>query len=302
MLGDLVAVMMELLPDAGVEPDDVRSGLAGIQYALGRLGLEAAQADSENLPAIEAVQQPGRFPLMHRVHLGVMDILTVELPPELADWARRLLRMSDSPLFESFRLQLARCACDPRTSPPERSLAQFLLFEAVRLNLLVMTWRSRRELFRGGLDEGALDRSAQDQVGWLLRHPKLLAGPTPMRPLHLLVVGSFGQLVEMARTALRGVSAHVETTLTARAELEAALAEANAADAVLIRNAFAPAWGEQRLSVERLSSDHPLVLGDAPRDRLDQRLRRRMMALESKRTLPPRRRPALIDILSEEER
>ena len=70
------------------------------------------------------------------------------------------------------------------------------------------------------------------------------------------------------------------------------------ADAVIIRNVVAPHFGEPRLSVELLRVRHPLVLGEASRAAIDQRvsrLRKRIGAGD----LPPKTGTSFRDLIQQ---
>lgn len=295
--------LIPLLEGVGVPAAEIDAGLEQVRYGVARLALEMGHAESLGLPMGDVVRDEERFPTVRKFHLGVGDFLRLELPQELVALARRMLSAPEPEQFEPIRLSLARAACTANTNTPERALARLLLFEAVRMNLLVATWHDRPDLIRVGLDDDALDDAAEQQLLILVENDDVLHGPEPIRPLHVLVAAGLDRLnkwATQARTELSWVADHVRHELERRARLEEALVDVSGEDALLIKNYFGPAWGEQRLSIERLASYHPLVLGGKKRNTLDQRLKRRLASLSSDaRSLPRKKNPTMIDLFSE---
>ena len=298
-LGGLVPLFAEYgLPEA-----DLRAGLDALRLGAAEAALQAARASGEGIPLSEAALDAERFPILARLHVSVSDILTLPLPTEVVVPFRRLLARERPPIVEAVRLELARLACNPNSSLPEQALARFCLFEAVRLNVIVATWDSRAELTMAELDDEAVSALAEVEVLQLVAQASALDGPAPIRPLEVLVAAALLRVdwhMEKAVAALAGVSRILLEVEARRAWFEAQLQEMSAEDAVLIRNQVAPALGEQRLSIERLSVRHPLLFQDVPRNTLDKRLERRRRSLEQGDLAPMRRRGvALIDLLRE---
>ncbi|MGH7298188.1 MAG: hypothetical protein ACRELB_24825 [Polyangiaceae bacterium] len=224
------------------------------------------------------------------------------MPPEALQLVREAILRASSKSAEDTRRLLARVAVDPGISRAERPLARFLFYQATRANLIAGTWTARRHLLQAGIDDAAIDRVAADEVSALMAHPEWLDGPDPVRPLHLLVAGGLARLVAEHEEIIRAV-ADVREELTywarRRAELDELLRDMNARDAVLIRNFLASAFDEQKLEIDRLMHEHPLLYHDTKRGAIDQRLSRLRRSVEQAgpAALPVRRAPALIDLL-----
>ena len=107
----------------GIPAEDVRSGFESIHYGIARLALEVGQAESQGVPISEAVRNGEDFPIIHRFHHGVFDILSMNLPPELTNLAKQIIEMPQPEFVEEIRLYLARLACTLSMNTPERALA-----------------------------------------------------------------------------------------------------------------------------------------------------------------------------------
>lgn len=119
-----------------------------IEAELERIALDAHAANRRGAPLSDAVVDFANYPHLARVHAFVDDILTLNLPAEVVDWVESLLSMPEPPSWEGMRTALVSVAGDDR-HPRLQALAQFALFEAVRLNLVVMTrWFPDETLFR----------------------------------------------------------------------------------------------------------------------------------------------------------
>ncbi len=293
-----------------LSPDDLARGLAQLQGTLRRLAVEAADAEAQGRRLSDAADDDVGFPTLHRLHAGVRDALTMTLPAEVTGWVRHIMAEPESPIADELMAGLARLAAtrDASVSTEIRAVARLLLFQAVRINLIVAEHLSGSSIAVVGAEAYDLDRIAEAEVGrWIA-----IAGSDDegededlvgVRPLEVLVAAALVHLDEHV-SELKSMLARVEddlvTAFRLRSELELKLRDMEAADAVLIRNAFAPAIQEQRLEVERLQAHHPLVLGERKRAAIDQqvsRLRRRIAAGD----WPTRRAPALIDLIEEAE-
>lgn len=301
----LERVIKELAPAyeaSGVPFEVMRAGILALQYGLARLALEAGQAETMGIgPA--AAARDARFPELRRFHLAVFDLLTLELPPEAQRLVRHAIQIADREPLEEARRFLARIASDVDAERPEKALARFLLFEIARINAIVLTWDVRPGLLRVGIDDDVIDRTAEAEMRAFTAHPEWLDEPEPVRPVQLLaagclmrLAGEYGHLVP----AVASFSEELRGWYERRAQLDALLRDMDSRDGLLIRNFFAPHFEEQRLTVERLISEHSIVYEGAKRNTLDKRLSR--MCREISRCgangLPVRKAPALIDILA----
>jgi hypothetical protein len=287
------------LAPAVMSAEDLERGLAQLGTRLARLAVEALDAEAQGRRLSDAVADEHNFPALHRLHLGVRDLLTMSLPAPLIGWARQVLAAPESPVTADLQAGLAALAADAAAVPAARALARLLLYEAVRVHLIVAEHLSGSSIAAVGAAPADVDAIAEAEVDrWVAARIS-----EDVRPLNVLVAAGLLALerhVDDLKDVLARLSGDMNDAFQLRAALELRLREMEAADAVLVRNAFAPALDEQRLEVERLAAEHPLLLGERRRDALDQqvsRLRRRMAAGD----WPRRRGPALIDLLAEQD-
>jgi hypothetical protein len=304
---DSVASLRSLTEALGLapgvlRPDELERGLEQLGARLARLAVEVADAQAQGRRLAEAAASELDYPILHRLHVGVRDLLTLSLPPPLVEWARQALAAPEAPVVDELQRGLAALAASAEAAPASRAVARLFLFEAVRVHLIIAEHLSGSSIAAVGALPADVDAIAEDEVDRFIAQAAAL-GSAEVRPLNVLVSAGLISL-EQHVGELKGVLARLEddlaTAFRVRAALELKLREMDAPDAVLIRNAFAPALDEQRLEVERLRAEHPLLLGDRKRDALDQqvsRLRRRIAAGE----WPERRSPALIDLIADSE-
>jgi hypothetical protein len=286
----------EFLPREALE-----RGLLQMQATLARVAVEALDAEAQRRSLAEAAEDDVGYPTLHRLHVGVRDILTMSLPEGLRAWAEQVLAMPEWAFGDDLQRGLGRLAADADASPALRALARVLLYQAVRVNLLVAEHLSGTSIAAVGAQPADVDRIAEGEVAHWIREAERIPGD--VRPLEVLVAAALAHLEEHVAelgAVLARLDDDLATAFRLRAELELKLRDMEAADAVLIRNAFAPALDEQRVEVERLREHHRLVLGERSRDALDQqvsRLRGKMKRGE----WPHRRDAALIDLIADSE-
>jgi hypothetical protein len=246
------------------------------------------------------------FPALHRLHVAVRDALTMTLPAEVTGWVRKIMAEPESPIADEVMAGLARLAAAPdgSTNHEARAAARVLLYQAVRVNMIVAEHLSNTSIAVVGAQPEDIDRIAEIEVArWIAIAREDQEHVEGIRPLHVLVAAALVHLerhVDELRDMLARVEDDLATAFRLRAELELKLRDMEAADAVLIRNAFAPAIREQRVEVETLQASHPMVLGERKRAAIDQqvsRLRRRI----AEGDWPTRRGTALIDLIEEAE-
>lgn len=285
-----------------IDPSELELGIRHLEAEAKRIALDAHTAMTHPVPLAEAVHDVANFPHLARIHTAVDDLLTLSLPPPLVEWLMSLLAMPEPPAFDAMRAALVVAAAAPQ-SPDRRALARFMLFEGVRLNLVLLAKWHPHETYGVGLELRDLDAIAEARVDeWFAEEP---AAPEGTRPFHVIVAAAAHSLGEHAaafRAALAGVQQEFVEGLEMRARVEELLSEMDVRDAILFRNQVAPALGEQRLSVELLQERHWHVLAELSRDALDQRAKRardkaRQMARDTTGESPKRRRIALLDLL-----
>ena len=180
----------------------------------------------------------------------------------------------------------------------QAALSELLLFEAVRLRLLVTAWSSTDFESLGG-DEQAVDEIAWTEVEAMLLEPALIE--QDVRPLPIMVAAGSVALARDAADraeALRMVAEDQRETLRMRARLRSALRELRLPESVLLENALAGMLGEDRIELMDLQASHPMALDGLTRQAMDQRVSRGRRALtQGPDKWPSRRRPALFDLL-----
>ena len=278
--------------------EELERGLEQLGTRMGRLAVEVADAQAQGQRLAAAAENELDYPILHRLHNGVRDVLTLSLPPALVAWAKQALAAPESPMLDDFQKGLAALAASPEAAPASRALARLFLFEAVRVHLLVAEHLSGTSIASVGALPSDLDAIAEAEVDFYIERAAEIDGE--VRPLNVLVGAgllALEQHVDELKDVLARIEDDLATAFRLRAALELKLREMDATDAILIRNAFAPALDEQRLEVERLKAEHPLLLGERRRDAIDQqvsRLKRRIAAGD----WPERKSPALIDLIA----
>lgn len=299
---DALASITSALPtppaQTGVDVQELRAELEEI-------AVEALRAGLEGLPIHEAVRDPAYVALAD-FHRGLRDALLLEIPQELQPWVKGIATQSTGgPSVEAFFDQMVQRAAastpvDHEASPEQlqAALAELMLFETVRLRLLVAAWSSVEFESLGG-SESDIDEIAGIEVEVLLHEP-MLADPE-VRPLAVMVASAS---VALARDAadradeLRHVSESERERLRMQARLRAALRELRLPESILLQNALANLLGEDRLELPDLQAEHPVALGGLSRQAMDQRVSRGRRALtQPSSQWPSRRRPSLFDLL-----
>lgn len=276
--------------------------MADLRAELEEVAEQARQALDQGLALAAAVADP-RFPELVRFHQDLRDSLFVELPRELAGWVEQGVAQSGPEGTLGFIDGLATLArqvgpTHESEAPLQRALAELLVFEALRLRLLLAVWQSD-EFERLGGEESDIDEIAWEEVALLLDDPALC--DARVRPGALMLAAA---QVSMAREAaeraeaLRRSGDDVREQLTMRARLRAALRELRLPESVLLGNALSTLLDEPRLELGALQEARPVALEGLSRQAMDQRVSRGRRALSRTREEWPRRRSAaLVDLL-----
>lgn len=322
----ITSTVVSALPSAGSKTGSAID-LSQLREELEQVAIEALDARMRGLNLPSAVHDPDdRFPNLRDFHRGLRDALLLEIPRELQPWvaaiagdrvrekmpakSRRAAALAEQRDNLSGRLahlsnDLFDIAFggDPASAGdgPEQlqaALSEVLLFESVRLQLLVIAWSSTEFESLGG-DEETIDEIAWAEVEAMLREPALT--DTSIRPLPVMVAaGSIALARDAAERveALRLVSEDQRETLRMRARLREALRELRLPESVLLENALAGLLGEDRLELMDLQEQRPLALDGLSRQAMDQRVSRGRRALrDGQDKWPSRRQPALFDLL-----
>ncbi|HLT36024.1 MAG TPA: hypothetical protein VK034_07055 [Enhygromyxa sp.] len=303
-------------PKAGVD-------LLELRDELEQVAIEALDARMRGVRPNAAVRDE-RFPNLVAFHTGLRDALLLEIPRDLQPWiaaiggrdveaqlpgarpkddtqaseavAGRLATLHQDLFARAFGADPASAGDGP--AQLQAALAELLLFESVRLQLLVTIWSSTEFESLGG-DEQAIDEIAWSEVEAMLLEPELTEGD--VRPLPVMVAAGNIALARDAADraeALRMVTEDQRETLRMRARLRAALRELRLPESVLLENALAGLLGEDRVELMELQASHPVALDGLSRQAMDQRVSRGRRALtDEPDKWPSRRRPALFDLL-----
>ena len=265
--------------------------LGELQAELEGVAAEALQARRAGVTLLEAVWDP-RFPGLREFHQGIRDALFVEIPQEFEPWARAATNSGDGPGLDGLPLQrtlfsFARASADDDLSALQAALAELLVFQAVRLRLLVTALGSAEFEVLGG-EESDIDAIAWAEIQALL-HVDELVDPE-VRPLTVILAA--------ANVALARDAAERAQELRMRARLRAALRELRLPEAVLLENALSALLGGDRRELVELQAERPVALDGMTRQAMDQRVSRGRRSLTREpANWPRRRRPALFDLL-----
>ncbi|MFV8755052.1 hypothetical protein ACNOYE_31265 [Nannocystaceae bacterium ST9] len=300
---------MRALPSPSGADVEADADMGELRHELEQVAIEALDARMRGIDLASAVNDP-RFELLSGFHRDLRDALLMEIPGELQPWVRSVAEsdpaaQSASPLDTTLHADLFAHAqgADPSQAGDgpaqlQAALAELLLFESVRLHLLVAAWSSTEFEALGG-DEQDLDAIAWTEVEAMLQEPALSEGDVRPMPV-MLAAGNIALARDAAdrAEALRLVGEEQRETLRMRARLRAALRELRLPESVLLENALSGLLGEERFELPELQARHPVALDGLSRQAMDQRVSRGRRALG----LPPdewpsRRKPALFDLL-----
>lgn len=280
--------------------------LRELQGELDRVAVEALTALDEGCSLGDAVRD-ARFPALRQFHQDLRDALFVEIPASLRPWVESLQGDRGSASADALGdvlTTVARSDRDadggPRNAELQRALAQLLVYESVRLRLLVAAWQSE-EFERLGGEESDVDAIAWEEVEAILDDPAL--DDRSVRPLQVMFAAASVSLARDAADrvgALRRSSEDLREQLGMRARLRAALRELRLPESVLLENALATLLGEERVELAQLQDERRVALEGLSRQAMDQRVSRGRRALtRSNHDWPRRRHPALFDLLRE---
>lgn len=288
---------MEL--DTVLPPENWERGIAHVKSELRRLAVDAETAVARGLKFSDAVTDFENFGILARCHAAVDDVLTLSLPTELIQWVLRVVSRLDeleSQLDDVTEDLVQMAAFQGPIADPAPALAKFLLFEMVRLQLILLARRNPHEFFGRGLELEDLSVIAEKQVETWLKEavPVDVRSRLVMQAAACLELAS--RVTEMKEELIRVQNELVER-FAARARLEEQMLGMEPSDSLMVRNAFAPDFGLQQLSVEELHSRHPAAMEGITVGALYKRFQRLM-----ERKKAPRRkknRIALLDLLRE---
>ncbi len=161
--------------------------LPAMTLAMHRLAGEVLEAEMLGIAYGEAVDNP-RFYLMGRVHYGVADTLQSRIPAEFVEVFREMLQRTEEGDFDDFR-QLA-FATATQKGDLEGALCRFLLWQGMRLNVMIATW-DNPGLEAAGLFD-TVEQEAEKTLKAFLTVPDMLE--PDVRPLNVLVAAAVKHL------------------------------------------------------------------------------------------------------------
>ncbi len=278
-----------------------------LRHELDAVADEALQARMEGLGLADAVRD-ARFEALRQFHQDLRDAMFVEIPRELeplVDGLRAPERAGSNAALGQALAALAHPVEDdpePLATDHQRALAELLIFESVRLRLLVAAWHSDAFEQLGG-EEADVDDIAWEEVEALLANPNvLLPGVRPLQVMFAAASVSLAKDASERADELRQVSGDVREQLAMRAKLRSALRELRLTESVLLENALSGLLGHDRVELPELQASRPVALEGLSRQAMDQRVSRGRRALtRASSAWPRRRRPALYDLLRDAE-
>ena len=287
--------LLSVYPDT-VRPE-IEEGIPDLLRMAERLGLEVLQAEADGLTFAEAVRRPRDFPLMGRVHYGVIDIFQFELPTDLVavfrEMCRRARLLDASDLG---RYMFAAAAVQDRSK--DRAAMRFLIYECVRANAWALTFDSPHAEALGCFRD--LDEVAEADLRKRLRAAAMFADD--IRPIPILVAEAVEFLATEATARLACIKEAGTHELIFDA-LDTVLAQAKAARematprAAVLRNHYAGDVGDEPVALIELADRQPLAF---PSHGAAKQTSKRMNDETDRGQVMTHRRKRLIDIIREE--
>lgn len=287
--------LLSVYPDR-VRPE-IEEGIPDLLRMAERLGLEVLQAEADGLTFAEAVRRPRDFPLMGRVHFGVVDIFQFELPADLAALFKEMCsRARQLDASDLGRYMFAAAAVEDRSK--DRAAMRFLIYECVRANAWALTFESPHAEALGCFRD--LDEVAETDLRKRLRGAAMFADD--VRPIPILVAEAIEFLAEEATerlAAIKKAGTHKQIFDT----LDTVLAQAKAARematprAALLRNRYARQVGDVPVALIELADRQPLAF---PSHDAAKQTNKRMNDETDRGQVMAHRRKRLIDIIREE--
>ena len=304
---DAVAALASSLPPSIVGGT---TSLDALRAELAPVIEEASEARAQGVGFDEAVTNDAQWPALSEFHRGLKDALFFELPRDLLDWVESIRAGKDVEDVGDWMGTLVDRAKARRPQASERAhevdrataAAEFLLFETVRLRLLLLAWSSVDYESLGG-DEATIDAIAWHEVDSVLSQATAHSDFEDVRLEHVMVASASVMLnadaMERALELEQGSSDTVDE-LRMQARLRAALRELRLPESRLLENALSNLLGSTRHELPELQRRHPLALGELTRQAMDQRVSRSRRALtRDSANWPARKAPALFDLFRE---
>jgi hypothetical protein len=296
VLGRYGSQLLDLYP--GALRGDLADSLEEICLDGVRLAREVIEAERRGVRFADAARGD-EYPLIARVHFGLIDLLQLELPERQRAQLEEAIAQARAVEMDSLRRRWFLAAAGDDGDGDERELVgalmRFLLYQAVRLNVWLVTWDEGAPLEAAG----ALARLDHDAEATLRRRLPMVEMRDPeVRPLQVLVAEAVERLAAIWHDQRRELATsrpevmELFDSLTDAAQIARDL---GAGDAAILRNEIDGALGERQLESRALSERSPLAL--ASQNATDQRRRRLLARLADGPPEPATSR--LVDLLGE---
>lgn len=201
MVRNMIQQVIAFYPEALRE--QIEMELPGLALQASQLGLEIMLAERQGLRYAEAVVRPD-FPKMGRVCWGATNLLQWRVPPNIVLALKDLLEFAALGGLDPARRLLFELAT--RRDDPEAALCRFLLWVAVRLNLVIATWDIPEVEACGALAD--VENAAEDILREVLGTGAF--SDPDLRPLHLLI----SEMMLRLRADVRARFGHAMTELS----------------------------------------------------------------------------------------
>jgi hypothetical protein len=268
-----------LAPLLDLYPRDLRSDMADALQELLRdavtLAREVAEVEARGGSFAEAVRDAEAHPLMAQVHYGLLDLLQTEFAPDERNAIQSIVDRAGHTHIDDVRRNWFLVAAEQEDAEELTGpLMRYLIYQAVRLNVWVMTWSDGAPLEAAGAYH-ELDETAEQHLRHRLSMDEMQ--DPAVRPLQVLVAEALEQLstIWTARRAELATSGRDEVEFFANLARAAQVARnLGAADAALVRNELAGATTGEQLGSRELAARSPALHSQ---NATDQR-RRRLLA------------------------
>lgn len=232
-------------------PGELRQLIEGeteaISLSAARLGLEVLDAEQRNIGFTFAVERSAEFPLLGRVYFGAVNLLQWQVPPVVRETLRTFFDHALGGQFNSTRKLFFLIA--QRKNDPEAALCRFLLWSAVRINLLILTWHQPQVEASGVLDD--MERRTEHILTQLLNVDDI--HEPDFRPLHVLIAKVLEDTCAAAAPLLMGAMTELEAEFGDALRLVRGL---NASDAAIFHpGRFTGPPGSQQI-LDRFPQHH----------------------------------------------
>lgn len=199
--------------------EEIEAEIPTIAMDMAHLGMQVLAAEQKGIRYADAVTNP-EFLKMGRTYFGARIMLQWSLPPPIKEAVGKAIAHAMS--GEIDHVQKIVFAIATRKHDPEAAVCRFLLWVAVQLNLLALTWDLPEIELLGAL--GEMEAKGETVLRDLLNVQEM--SDDDVRPLHVLVA-------EMAIHMSQSTKKKFATTMREfGGELEELLTNAHALDQV----------------------------------------------------------------------